>query len=68
VLNAEGEVLSKDFPGEYTIEGIAEIADSIDMVSLGLYKHHFIDTLGHKTKVHSAYSSHLLLLVIGTIR
>ncbi len=55
VLNADGEILSPDFPGNYEVSAVQEIADSIDMFSTGLIKHELNDPEGNKVVVHSAY-------------
>ena len=55
VLNAEGEILSRNFPSDYSVDKLSTIADSIDLYSVGLLNHVFSDSAGHRFKVHSAY-------------
>lgn len=55
VVNADGNVLSKTIPKETKIQGISEIADSIDMFAFGIMNHFFIDSTGKKMRVNSAY-------------
>lgn len=55
VVDANAKILSPDFPDHMGVEGLSQIADSIDSYSYGLIKHAFIDSSGKKLKVNSAY-------------
>jgi signal transduction histidine kinase/CheY-like chemotaxis protein len=55
VVNARGEIVTDDFNDELEIEAIKQIADSIDMFSMGIIKHAVRDQSGNLQRVHSAY-------------
>ena len=55
VVNARGEIVTDDFNNDLEIEAIKQIADSIDMFSMGIIKHAVRDQVGNVQTVHSAY-------------